>query len=226
MAPKGSCKGNGKATARAKMLTSVINWQLPFDWDLIKGLILVHIHGLIQINNVCSIKDEKAWDLFHDIIFLDWGTTRHFSQFQVMLSHRRSMSSPFREWWAAFRSYMGQMLDKTHNQMNNWRWDIPHAFGDQVDCSNPQTTGLGKIKLTNKRFSWHASDDLSAKIEPPICQQYKPGDILAVRPVHWDEIINQNYDDKNWADPGGPSSGRIHPGNGNDNDNGEGEEDT
>jgi len=131
----------------------------------------------------------------------------------------------FREWWAAFRSYMGQMFDKTRDQMNNWRWDNPRAFGDQVDRSNPQTTSSEKVKHTCERFSWYGSDDLGAKIEPPSCRQYKPGDFLVVRPPNWDEIIDEDDDDDNWADPGAPSGGRSCPGDGNDNDNGESEED-
>ena len=62
-------------------------------------------------------------------------------------------------------------------------------------------------------------------MEPPSCRQYKPGDFLAIRPLNWDEIIDEDDDDENWADPRAPSSGRSCPGNGNDNDNGEGEED-
>jgi len=120
---------------------------------------------------------------------------------------------------------MGQMFDKTRDQMNDWRWDNPHAFGDQVDCSNPQTTSLGMVIPTGERFSWYGRDDLRAKIEPPSCRQYKPGDFLAVRPLNWDEIIDEDDDDENWADPTMPSSGWSRPGDGNDNDNGKGEED-
>ena len=107
--------------------------------------------------------------------------------------------------------------------MNNWRWANPGAFGDQVNRSNPQTTSLGKVKPTSKRFSWYGSDDLSAKIEPPSCQQYKPGNFLAVRPLNWDEIIDEDENEDNWADPAAPSGGRSRPGNGNDNDNDDGE---
>jgi len=89
------------------------------------------------------------------------------------------------------------MFDKTRDQMNNWRWDNPRAFGDQVDRSNPQTTSSGKVKRTGERFSWYSSDDLRAKIEPPSCRQYKPGDFLAVRPLNWDEIIDEDDDDDN-----------------------------
>ena len=65
-----------------------------------------------------------------------------------MWPHRRSRSSPFQEWWVAFHSYMGQMFDKTRDQMNNWSWDIPCAFGNQVNRSNLQTTrsGMGRGK--------------------------------------------------------------------------------
>jgi hypothetical protein len=103
MAPKGSSKGKGKA--RAKLPTSVINRRLSLDQDCIKGFISEHIRGLIWIYNVCGVKDERAWNLFYDIIFLDPVTTRHFSQFQLMWPQRRRRSSTFREWWAAFRSY-------------------------------------------------------------------------------------------------------------------------
>jgi hypothetical protein len=224
MAPKGSSKRKGKA--RAKMPTSVINRRLSLDRNRIKGFISEHICGLILIYNVCGVKDERALDLFYDIIFLDPVRPRHFSQFQLMWPRRRNSGSPFREWWAAFRSYIGQMFDKTRDQMNNWRWDNPRAFRDQVDRSNQQTTSLGKVKRTGERFSLYGSDDFRAKIVPPCCRQYKPGDFLAVRPLNWDEIINENDDDDNWADPGAPSGGRSRPGDGNDNDDGESEEDT
>jgi hypothetical protein len=117
------------------------------------------------------------------------------------------------------------MFDKTRDQMNNWRWGNPRAFGEQVNRFNPQTTSSGKVKRTGERFSWYGSDDLRAKIEPPTCRQYKPGDFLAVRPLNRDEIIDQDDDDENWADPGGPSGGRSSPGEGNDNDDSKGKED-
>jgi len=100
MAPKGRSKGKGKV--RAKMPTSVINPHLSLNWDRIKGFISEHIRGLIRIYNACGVKDERAWDLFYNIIFLDPVTTHHFLQFQPMRLHRRSRSSPFWEWWAAF----------------------------------------------------------------------------------------------------------------------------
>jgi hypothetical protein len=224
MAPKGSSKGKGKATA--KMPTSVINQCLSLDRDRIMGFISEHISGLTQIYNLCGVKDERAWDLFYDIIFLDPVTTRHVSQFQLVWPHRRNSSSPFREWWAAFRSYMGQMFDQTLDQMNNWRWDNPQAFGDQVDRSNPETTSLRTVKRSGELFSWYGSDDLRTQIEPSSCRQCKPGDFLAVRPLNWDEIFDEDADDETWADPGAPSGGMSHPGHSNDNDNGEGEEDT
>jgi hypothetical protein len=168
MAPTGSSKGKGKA--RAKMPKSVINRGLSWDRERIKGFISEHIRGLLQIYKVCSVKDETGWDLFDDIIFHDPVKTRHFSQFQLMWPHSRSRSSPFRVWWAAFHSYMGQMFDKTCDQMNNWRRDNPHAFRDQVDPSNQQATSSGKVKRTGECFSWYGSDDLRAKIEPPSCR--------------------------------------------------------
>jgi len=118
---------------------------------------------------------------------------------------------------------MGSVFDKTRDRMKNWRWDNPRAFGDQVDCSNPQTTSSGMVKWRGECFSWYGSDDLRAKIDPPSCRQYEPGDILAVRPPNWDEIIDEDDDDENWADPGAPSGGRSRPGDGNDNDDGEGD---
>jgi hypothetical protein len=43
---------------------------------------------------------------------------------------------------------MGQMFQKTRDEMKNLRWDNPHAFGDQVDRSNAQKTSLGKFNRT------------------------------------------------------------------------------
>ena len=149
------------------MPTSVINQCLSLNWDHTKGFISEHIRGLIQLYNVCSIKDERAWNLFYDVIFLDPVTTRHFAKLQLIWPRHRSRRSPFREWWAPFATYMGQTFDKTCDQMNNWRWDNPHAFGDQVDRSNLQITSLGKVKLTGEHFSWYGSDDLRANIYPP-----------------------------------------------------------
>jgi hypothetical protein len=119
MAPNGRSRGKGKA--RAKMLTSVINRQLLLDLARIKGFISEHIRGLQWISNICSVKDERAWDLFQEIIILDPVTTHHFSQFQLMWPDSRSRSSHFREWWASSQSYTGQLFDKTPDQMNNWR---------------------------------------------------------------------------------------------------------
>jgi len=120
---------------------------------------------------------------------------------------------------------MGQMFDITRDDMNNWRWDNPRAFGDQVDRSNPHTTSLGKVQRTCEHFSWHGIDYLSAQIEPPSCRQYKPGDLLALGPLNWDEIIDEDDDDDNWADPCSPRVGRSRPDNGNQNDDGESERD-
>jgi len=109
--------------------------------------------------------------------------------------------------------------------MNNGRWNNPGACGDQVDRSNPPTTRSGKVKRTDERCSWYGSKHLRAKIEPRSCRQYKPGDLLAVRPQNWNEKINKDNDDDNWANPGAPSGGRSRPNDGNDNDDSEGEED-
>jgi hypothetical protein len=166
MAQKSSHKGKGKETARAKIATLVINGGLSLARDRIKGFISEAICGHIGIYNVCGMNDEMAWDLYYDIMFLDPVTTHHFSQFQLMWLHRRSRSSLFREWWAAVRSYLGQMCDTTCDQISNRRWDNPHAFGDQPNQSNPQSPSSGKLKRTGKRFSSYGSDDLRAKIEP------------------------------------------------------------
>jgi len=117
------------------------------------------------------------------------------------------------------------MFETTSDKLNNWRWDNPYTFTDQVDDSNPQTTGSGKVKITGEHFSWYSSDHIRGKIGPQSCRQYKPGNILAVRPLNWDEIIEEDNDNKNWVDPGGPSSGRSHPHNGDYDHEGEGEQD-
>jgi len=106
--------------------------------------------------------------------------------------------------------------------MNNWRWDNPRAFRDQVDRSNPQTTSSGKVQRTGEHFSWYGSDDLRAKIELPSCRQYKPGNFLAIRPMNWDKIIDEDDHDENWVDPGALSGGRSRHGVDNDNDDGKG----
>jgi len=64
------------------------------DWEREMGFILEHICGLIKIYNYCSVKEERPWDLFYDIMFLDPVTTHHISQFQLLWPHRRSRCSP------------------------------------------------------------------------------------------------------------------------------------
>jgi hypothetical protein len=149
--------------------------------DRVKGSISEHIRGLVWIYNVCVVKDERAWDLFDHIIFLHPVTTRQFSQFRLMWLQHRRRSSSFLEWWDAFLLYKWQMFYKTHDQMNNWRWDTHHVFGDQVNRSNPQTTSPGMVSRTCECFSLYGCDDLSATIKLPSCRQYKPGDFVAVR---------------------------------------------
>jgi hypothetical protein len=104
MAPMGSSKGKGKASA--KMPTSVINQCLSLDQDCRKGFILQHLRGLIRICKVCGVNDERACDICYNIIILDPVTTSHFSQFLLMWLHHRIMSSPFLEMWAAFYLYI------------------------------------------------------------------------------------------------------------------------
>jgi len=118
------------------------------------------------------------------------------------------------------------MFVQISDQMHNWKWDDPRAFWDEVDRSTLQTTRSGKVKRTGEGSSWYANDDLRTKNEPPSCRQYRPGDFLADKPLDWDEIIDGDYDEENWADPAVPSGERRRPGNGNDNDDGESEEDT
>jgi len=120
---------------------------------------------------------------------------------------------------------MAQMFDKTHDQIKNWRWHNPCAFGDQVDRSNPQTTSSGKVKRNSERFPWYGCDDPRAKIELPSCRQHEPTDFLAVRPLHWAEILDEDDDAEDWADPGAPIGGRSRLADDNVNDGGEGEED-
>jgi len=156
-----------------------------------------HVRGLIRTYDVCGVNDERAWDLFHDMIFLDPVMTCQFSQFQLMWPHRRRRSSSFQEWWAASRSYMGQMFDKTHDQMNNRRWDNPHAFGDQVDHSNRQRSSSVMVKHSGECFSWYRNVDLRAKIKPPSSWLYKPSNLLAIRRLNCAEITDEDDDDEN-----------------------------
>jgi hypothetical protein len=116
------------------------------------------------------------------------------------------------------------MFDKTCDQIKNWRWDNPRTFGSQVDCSNLQTNSSGKVKCTGESFTLYGSNQLKSKIESPSCQQCEPGDFLAVRPLNWDGLIDEDDVDDNWAEPGAPSGGRSHLANGNGNDDSEGEE--
>jgi len=183
MGPKGSRKWKWNAPVRAKMPTLAVDQCMALDRDRIKWFNPEEMRGLIPIFNVCGVKTERAWDLFHDMNFLGPVTTWHCSQLRPMWPHPTSRCSPFWEWWAAFCSYMGQMFDKTRDQLNIWRWDHPRVFGDAVDHSNWETTSSGKVTSAGGWFSWYSSDDPRAKIEPPRCWQYKPGNFVAMRPL-------------------------------------------
>jgi hypothetical protein len=77
MGQKGSNKGKWKA--RAKKPTSDKNRRLLMDWDDMNGFISQYMRCLIWTYNVCSVKDQRAWDLFYDILFLEPVTTGGFS---------------------------------------------------------------------------------------------------------------------------------------------------
>jgi len=226
MALRGSRKGKGKATTRATIPRAVINWCLSSAQDHIQGFIAEHICSLIRIYTVCGVKDECAWFLFYYIIYLDPVRTCHISQFQTIWPHHWSRRSPFRKWWASFRSSLGLMYNQTRDQMHSLRWHNPHDFRNQFNRSNPQTTSLETVRCTGECYSWYSSDDIGEMIELRNCWQYKPGDVLAIGPSNRDDIIDEDDDDENLVDSGGPSGGRSHPADCNDNDNGEGEENT
>jgi len=156
ISPEGCCNDKGKP--RLKRPTLYINWWLLLDPDSILGFIPEHIDGNIRIYNHCSIKVESAWNLFYIIIFCNPITTCHISMFQPLWRYGKSRSLPFWVWWTAFCWYMGQMFDKTQDQLNNWSRDNPSAFGDQIDRSNAQITSLAKANHTVKCSSCYGSD--------------------------------------------------------------------
>jgi len=55
----------------------------------------------------------------------------------------------------------------------------------------------GRLNPPHEHFSLYGSEDLMAKIQPARCWQYKPGDILAIGPLNWDEMIDEDDDDDN-----------------------------
>jgi hypothetical protein len=105
-------------------------------------------------------------------------------------------------------------------------WDNHRAFRNQVDRSNPQTPSSGTIIGTGEHFTWYRSDDLRAKIALRSCRQYKLGHFVASRTLHWDEIIDEDNDDRNRQDTGAPSGRMTRPSDGNDHEVGQSEEDT
>jgi len=191
----GSYKGKGMA--RAKMPTLFTNRHLSVGRDHIKGFILGHIGGLIPIYNLWGMKDEMASDVLYVIIVLDLVTTRHFSQFQLMWQHHSCWCSPYRKWWVVFSVCIGQLFDKTRNEMNNWRLFNPRAWGDQVGPCILCTTSLVMVQCTGMGFCVYCSNDLRAKIEQPSRLQDKPGNFMPGRPLHEIGIINEDDKDMN-----------------------------
>jgi hypothetical protein len=61
--------------------------------------------------------------------------------------------------------------------------------------------------------------------EPPSSQQYKPGDLLPIGQLNWDDTMDDDSDDVKWGDPQASCSRRSHPSDGNVIDDGNGQED-
>jgi hypothetical protein len=79
MAPKGTCEGKGKISAKANIPTLLINRRLSLDWDCIKGFIAEHIRGLMRIYNDCGVNDNGGWDIFNNIMFRDPVMIHHIN---------------------------------------------------------------------------------------------------------------------------------------------------
>jgi len=87
-------------------------------------------------------------------------------------------------------------------------------------------SACGRLHATVSVSSRYGSDAVSSKIEPRSCRQDEPGDFVAVRPLNWDERIDEDDDDENWTAHGEPRGGRSRSGNSSENDDGKGEHDT
>lgn len=81
--------------------------------------------------------------------------------------------------------------------MINWWWDNPHSFRDQDDNSYPESTNSGKVIHTGECFSLYSSNPSRAKIEPPNCLQYRSGNLLAIRPLNLDKLLDEDDDAEN-----------------------------
>jgi len=82
------------------------------------------------------------------------------------------------------------------------------------------------VKWTGEHFTLYISDDLKGKIALPNYWQYKTGYLLAGQGLNRDDIINEDNDDVNCADPAAPSGEMSCHCDGNDNYECEGEVDT
>ena len=219
----GSRRGKGKA--RAMMSISVIHQHLNLDRDRIQGFILEHICGFIWIYNVCGVKDGWARDLIYEIILFDPVTTLHISQFQVRWLHRRIRGWPFREWWAAFCSYMGKCLIKPMTKWTTGGGITPAPVGIKL---------IAPISRQPARRRWNTWVSISLGIVVMISGQRLSRQAAGStnQTTSWPldhlmskETFDKDDDDANWADPRGQTGGSNHPGNGNDNDDSKGEED-
>jgi len=195
MAPKDSRKGMGKATARAKMMTSVPNWRLSFGQNRTKGVMSDQIR--VPLSELRCLQCHW-WEAVEPLLWYNLCWSSHDSAHctisaDVAAPHEQEFG--FLEVVGSLRLRYAANVYKDRDQRNDWGSDNPRAFGDEVDFSNPQITSLAKVTRTGQRFSWYGSDDLRVKIEPPSCRQYKPGDILAVKPKNLDEIIDEVDDD-------------------------------
>lgn len=115
-----------KKLAAAQSKTDTIKEQLQLE-GFSKAFIAEHIRALIRIYAIRGIKDPYATDLSYDIMFMDPTTSPHFHRFRDMWRFRLSKSSPFVEWWSAFRAFLRDCFDKTRVQMNRFANENPDA---------------------------------------------------------------------------------------------------
>jgi hypothetical protein len=94
------------------------------------------------------------------------------------------------------------MFDKTHIEMNHWKWENARTFGDQLNYSIVRATSLRMVLRTGQHYSLYRCYDISAMLELARYREQNLADFLAVGLLQWNEIIESDNVDYNCVDSG------------------------
>jgi hypothetical protein len=102
--PQSNAKVGPKQTSDTNTLTKT-HWifkQLRFVDTRARSRSAEQIRALISLGELSGVKDSNSLSLQYYILFVEKTTTKHFTQFQWMWTHRKDREGEYHEWWGTF----------------------------------------------------------------------------------------------------------------------------